>query len=167
MADWGSIPAWIALGGGGGTVFSNLARRDAQRAPANAVFAIPTDWSIASAPGSGHVRIKLVNGGAAPIKDANVSVWDFGRRRMTWRFRKVTGWMTGSRLECRVYATVEPGAVIDDPSEYDAPPFPKKRPESIVPPILLTFRDGNGRQWVRWPNGRLNRIWRMRFGRPL
>ena len=29
---------------------------------------------------------------------------------------------------------------------------------SGIPPIVLMFRDGNGRLWARWPDGQLKRV---------
>ena len=34
-------------------------------------------------------------------------------------------------------------------------------PEMPTAQLVLTFRDGNGRNWVRWHDGRLNRIYRL------
>lgn len=155
------VPAWLALAGGFVALLSyRTTRRDLRRAPAASVYVVVTHFR-ASAPAKpdDQTTYKVVNGGALPIYDVGVSVWEFGRRRRSWRFRKVGQWMTGTRLEGRVHIAIEPGGEVTG-EDMSAPSLVGWKVIE-APPVLLIFRDGNGRRWVRWPDGRLNRAWSL------
>ena len=45
---------------------------------------------------------------------------------------------------------------------FDMEPVPTINPSlarriETTPPLMIRFRDGNGRLWVRWPDGKLTR----------
>ena len=67
--------------------------------------------------------------------------------------------MTGDRIEGRVHVNIEPGGTAVG-TDMTAPQYPKPKhsKSSGSPPVMLIFRDGFGREWVRWPNGKLNRV---------
>jgi hypothetical protein len=162
--DWGNVPAWIALVGGLSALVSYAtARVDARRVVASGLYVVPTRYKYGDPPSdenrSDH---KIANAGSLPVYDVGVSVWEFGRRRWFWRFRLATDWMSGKRLEGRVFPAIEPGGTVDV-EDMTPPQRPTEPTDSRRPPILLIFRDGNGRKWVRWPDGRLNRARVVRF----
>jgi hypothetical protein len=63
--------------------------------------------------------------------------------------------MTGRRIVGRVINTLMPDSSTD---ELDLPAPERPGPVEEPPPIMLMFRDGSGREWVRWPDGNLTRI---------
>lgn len=163
--DWGTVPAWLALAGGAAALVSyRTSRRDLKRAPAAGVYVVVTSFHV-SAPHEreDHTAYKVSNTGTLPIYDVCVSVWEFGKRRRTWRFRKANDWMIGARIEGRTHICIEPGseAAGDDMSPPKLHAGVLKKFEA--PPVMVVFRDGNGRRWVRWPDGRLNRVWLLRW----
>jgi hypothetical protein len=93
-----------------------------------------------------------------PTYDVVLSLWEFGKRRRLWRFHGRANWLTSERLTTRIYPAIPPRESV---GKVDLPaPGTEPRDVSKAPPAVVTFRDGNGRNWVRWPDGRLNRIWR-------
>lgn len=158
--DWGTVPSWLALAGGSTALLTYLsARRDTRRAAAAGVYIVVSKFRFSVPPAEGDfTEYKLVNGGLLPIYDASVSVWEFGTERRTWRFRRECDWMTGARIGGRVHTAIEPGGSATG-EDMPAPEYPETHSTPISPPILLIYRDGNGRQWVRWPTGKLSRVW--------
>jgi hypothetical protein len=167
MTDWGSVPQWLALGGVLLAVASYIAGRwDVVRDNAAKVYVIITAFQIgtgrADGPGA-WTKARIHNGSALPIYDAALSAWEWGARRSTWRLRKHSAWMTGEQVTGCVFPTISPGGDSDEEELFGLhhPSREDPKPESIRPPLMLVFRDGNGRRWVRWPDGRLNRVWRV------
>jgi hypothetical protein len=159
VVDWGSVPAWLAIVCSGGGAAAVATARSARRTHGAAVYVTSAGYRVSDPPDpDDFTGYKLVNSGTLPVHDVGISVWEFGRRRWLWRFRNGARWMTGERLQGRVYPSVEPG---DEKTANDmpAPHRVVKRPRGAVAPLLLlTFRDGVGRRWVKWPDGRLNRV---------
>ena len=166
--DWGNVPAWLGL------VFASVAllsyvtsRLDSRRSAASGVHVIPVTFQYsAPKPKEGdHTAYRIVNAGRVPAYDVEVSAWEFGSRRWLWRFRRAPSWMTGARIDARLHIAVLPGQSVwsKGDAELTAPRIGARQSESPVPPLMLIFRDGDGRRWVRWPDGRLNRARSVRF----
>ena len=114
-------------------------------------------WQPAPAPPDKPLftRYQIFNKGVLPALAVRVAAWDWGRRRVTWRLRRYENWMTGRRIVGRVINTLEP----DSCTDVDDFPAPVRRgPVEELPPIMLIFRDGSGREWVRWPDGKITRL---------
>jgi hypothetical protein len=110
----------------------------------------------AAPPDVAFTKYQIVNDGALPASSVGVSAWTWGRRRITWRFRRRDSWMTGSRLEGgAVFPTIVPRSRTE---VHDLPGLWEWGPPGDPPPIMLTFRDGLGRRWIRWPDGKLTRL---------
>lgn len=152
--DW---VQWLALSGGLVAVASFAAgRRDLTRTEAAGIYLDVTWYQAAPPPPEQAVstRLKIVNRSRLPALSAEVSVWDWGRRRFWWRFRRHERWMTGPRIQGVVYPAITPESESDE-ADLSGPPG-KGPPER--PPVVLVFRDGFGRRWVRWPDGKLTRL---------
>lgn len=165
MTDWGSVPAWLGLAGAAVAVLAYLAgRRDAARTHAAAVYAVITgsrqmpDASVTE-DNRRFTKVVVHNDGDLPALDVSPSVWEWGRRRWTWRFRRHTDWWTGKRVQGIVYATIAPHSTGAEHEFLGIGLPPRGQPDTVRPPVVLVFLDGNGRRWVRWPDGRLHRIW--------
>jgi hypothetical protein len=153
--DW---VQWLGLGGAlaaVATFWSN--RRDAARSDAASVYVQVTLFQSAPAPEDSWVftRFQIVNDSRFPASSVGVDAWDWGRRRFMWRFLLHRGWWTGHRITGAVYPTITPSHAT---AEHDFPGPEKSGPAGEVPPIMLRFRDGHGREWVRWPDGKLTRL---------
>lgn len=106
----------------------------------------------------GHTTYQLVNDGKLPALAVEVHGWTWGaRRRLTWRLRPVTAWMTGRRIPGGVFPQLEAQSRTDDQDIHPLHIEGSSR-AGERPPIMLVFRDGHGRLWVRWPDGRLNSL---------
>lgn len=164
--DW---VQWIALSGGLVAAASFVRdRREAQRVDAASVYVVVTTYNTGTPGGTYPIFTKYVihNTGALPALTVGVSGWPAtARRRLTWRLRPIGQWMTGTRAPGGVFPTITPGGVT---AEHEVRPLSSSTIGGEAPPIMLTFRDGRGRSWVRWPDGRLNRLtfslyaWRQR-----
>jgi hypothetical protein len=157
-SDWGDVPLWLAL------VIALVAavafvdgRLDGRRAMASRVYVVvATDFTASSdvlGGAEGHVSVRPTNYGESPAFGVAVALHDWGHRRRYWRFRTRDQWWTGSPVAggTRIYSMVEPessGEIVELPPAAGVPP-------RRVPQVILTFRDGSGRRWVRWPNGTL------------
>jgi hypothetical protein len=153
--DW---VQWLGLGGVLVAVAAFVAgRRDASRVEASTVYVMVTLWQPAPVPPDRPLitHYQIFNKGSRPALAVRVSAWDWGRRRLTWRFRPYEDWMTGRRMVGRVINTLTPDSSTD---ELDLPAPERAGPVGEPPPIMLMFRDGSGREWVRWPDGKLTRI---------
>jgi hypothetical protein len=175
VIDWGSVPAWLALGGVVVAVAVFVAgRADATRKHAASVYVVITSFKagtgdryLADAPGAEapppFTKVVIQNDGDLPVVDANVSVWEWGHRRWDWWDRGMTDWWTGQRVRGVDYATIAPHS---EATEHEFPavglPATRRPGDTARPPVILIFRDGNGRRWVRWPDGRLSRVWFIR-----
>jgi hypothetical protein len=157
-ADWGSVPAWIALIGGfiAAAAFWT-GRRDRTKADAARVYAVVTSFRGGGRSDENFTNTRIYNDGARPIFDVGLSVWEWGRRRWTWRVRRHEHCMTGNRIEGAVYSGVLPGTNTTEAELRGLVTYSRYGLE-VAPPILLIFRDGNGRRWIRWPDGRLSRL---------
>jgi hypothetical protein len=63
--------------------------------------------------------------------------------------------MTGRCITGRGYWTVEPESSLDIELSMVADP----EVADDGPPVMVGFRDGNGRRWVRWSDGKLTRLY--------
>lgn len=154
--DW---VQWLALSGGAVAVATYVEdRRQRARADAASVYVEVPEFLPVQPPRGGHTRFVIVNDGPLPILRVSVSGWGWdARRRLTWRVRPVGSWMTGGpRLPGGVFPQVMARSRTD---EHDLPPLvmDKDADPGVRPPVMLVFRDGHGRSWVRWPDGRLSR----------
>ncbi len=161
------VPEWIGVGG---VLIAALAywsgRLDARRSLASAVHAVAERFEVGG--DRPEIDVKVYNGSDRPVFDVLVCVWSWpGRRRWWWRAVTYGRWLSGARQqEMGTHAIREHGA--SDLMEFRR--FPAEcihdRGRTFRPPILVVFTDGNGRRWVRWPDGRLSRFHPSRgFGR--
>lgn len=150
---------WLGLGGAGAAVATFVwSRVDASRADASAVYVIVTAFQHGPVPPDTALftRYQIVNDGSRPAWSAGVDAWNWGRRRITWRFRTHKHWMTNDWIAPGgTYPTITPKGRTD---EIDLMGLDDWGPAGETPPITLRFRDGQGRQWVRWPDGKLTRL---------
>jgi hypothetical protein len=163
-AEWGSIPSWLALVGAlvAAAAFV-VGRLDALRRPASMVFPIAMSYKYGGDPDSPdpdtHTTVQIENGSDMPVFECHIALYKWGHRRRFWRLRRYDRWMTGERIVGRVYPTL---LAHHNSSEDELPglglPISKGTIDrNMSPPLLLLFRDGNGRRWIRWPDGRLTR----------
>jgi len=111
--------------------------------------------------------VEVRNDGEFPIFEPSVQLWDWGKpRRFLWRFRRLQhwltserkGWVNGSFVPAKTRTDVFRLCGLDDKEEAQG---------AVIPPIVLVFRDGNGRLWARWPDGKLKRVSPSRWwGKP-
>jgi hypothetical protein len=119
-------------------------------------------WSfqgrIPDGPKAHDLVYEIHNDGPLPILGVDVSGWSWGsRRRVTWRLRPIDQLMTGKSAPGGAFGNTDI-APWTRTSEQELPPQPRIVLAGEPPPIMITFRDGRGRQWVRWPDGRLSRM---------
>jgi hypothetical protein len=154
--DW---VQWLALAGGLSAVAAFMAnRRDAARSDAAGVYVQVTLFQGAPAPGGSatFTRYKIVNNGQLPASSVGIQALDWGRRRLLWRLRRRKNWWTGDWLAGgAVYPIISPNSETDE-NELAGPA--KWGPTGETHPLMLKFRDGQGREWVRWPDGKLTRL---------
>jgi hypothetical protein len=157
--SWARVGGTLALAGGLAAAATFVASRlDQARAEAARLYVkVPMHLAGPAGPGeSAFTRYVIVNDGALPASTVGVSAWSWGRRRTLWRFRRRAKWMTGPRVEGgAVFPTIFPGESTD---VHDLPGLWEWGPAGALPPIMLVFRDGLGRRWVRWPDGKLTRF---------
>jgi hypothetical protein len=150
---------WLGLGGAAAAVATFVwSRVDASRAEASAVYVMVTLFQHGPVPPDTAMftRYEIINDGSQPALSVGVDAWDWGRRRITWRFRRHKHWMTSDWVATGgVYPTITPKTRIE---ADDLPGLDDWGPAGERPPIMLRFRDGQGRQWVRWPDGKLTRL---------
>jgi hypothetical protein len=157
--DWGTVPAWLTLG----SVVAALStliigRMDAARAPAAQVYAVVVDHVIGRPDEGSFTDVEVRNDGDYPIFEPSVQLWDWGRpRRLTWRLRRIQHWFTSPRKGWVNGRFVPAGSRT---SVHRLPGLESDRTGkgSAIPPIVLMFRDGNGKLWARWPDGQLKRV---------
>lgn len=137
-------------------------RRDLARSDASRVYVIVTAFRYGepSVDSPLFTNVRIVNDGPLPIFSVGLSTWDWGHRRTTWRLRRHRRWMTGRRLTGQLYPTVLPESQTDEATFDGVPGYPNESGQS--PYVLLVFRDGLGREWVRWHDGRLSRLYPYR-----
>jgi hypothetical protein len=162
--EWGTVPGWLGLLA---LVFTAatfvIGRRDAGRDLASKVSVIVLSMRWGGGPVTGgqgnHTTAQIRNDSDAPIFDCQIVLFDWGLRHSLWWERTVPEWWTTRRVDGRLIATVLPNSQsANDAAELDGLGLPPQKPESILPPLVLIFRDGNGRHWVRWPDGKLSRL---------
>ncbi len=156
--DWGSVPEWLSLLAiVGGVIAFWIGRRDAARQLASRIFLIVLSFTISSDESKRTTKIEVANLTETPIFDVNVLQFSWGHRRRSWRFRSSDQWCTGNRLRPgRLFATIAPNTRGVTQTMQGLGPSPDAT--QVTPPFVLVFRDGNGRRWVRWQDGRLSRI---------
>jgi hypothetical protein len=163
--DWGDAGVWLALIIAVVVAVAFVAGRlDDRRALASRVYVVlshPSDKPAGAA--DRHVSVRPTNYGEAPVFGLAVALHAVGHRRRSWRFQHREHWWTGALLPegVRNYPMIEP----DSSGETVELPVPADVPPTRDPPAIVTFRDSNGRRWVRWPNGKLqsaslSRRWR-------
>lgn len=158
----GTVPAWFTLL----AVIIALAtlvigRLDAARQQAANVYAIvvASGSDEPAQESTPFTEVVVFNDGDSPIFEPSVQLWDWGKvRRFTWRFFPIEHWLTSERQHWANGKYVPPQARTDSVSLKGLGARTYNRKASPTPPIVLVFRDGNGRLWVRWPNGRLKRV---------
>lgn len=153
--DW---VQWLTLAGGLTAVVTFVtSRRDATRSEAAGLYAVVTGYQAAPAPADRpvHTRYKVVNDGQQPALAVGISAWGWGRRRWTWRVRPHADWMTGTRIVGTVYPSISPRS---ETPEDEFPGVDVVGPAEERPPLMLIYRDGHGRRWVRWPDAKLTRL---------
>jgi hypothetical protein len=152
--DW---VQWLALAGGLAAVLTFSAnRRDAARTDAAKIFVIVTLDQTAPPPEgqATFTEYQIVNKSDTPAASVAITAWDWGRRRVTWRLRGFGDWWTGKVIAGGVIPTMTPGGT----SEGRFPGCEKPGPPGERHPLMLRFRDGLGREWVRWPDGKLTSL---------
>jgi hypothetical protein len=156
--DWGSVPEWLSLLAiVGGVVAFLIGRRDASRSQASRVFLIVLSFTTSTDARSATTKVEVANLSDAPVFDVNVLQFGWGGRRRTWRLRTTDQWTTGDRVRPgRLFATIPPNTRGLTQNMAGLPPPPLAG--QVTPPFVMVFRDGNGRRWVRWHDGRLNRL---------
>jgi hypothetical protein len=174
----GDLPTWIGLGSAVAALFTYISsRRDSKRTPASSVFVTCSD-------GRGDdpdIRtITVHNGSAFPITDVTISSWssapnqkgkwwwnllrmdvsdDFSKpHRFLWHILKWWNWIWGWKLQHWYWYSVGPG------ESRQVNLLVETSAKRLAPQLMLMFRDGSGRAWVRWPNGRLSRKRALRSG---
>jgi hypothetical protein len=156
-SDWGQVPAWLAL-----IIAVVVAvafvdgRLDGRRALASQVYVVLSDFTASNdVPGGaeGHVSVRPTNYGEAPVFAVAIALHHWGHRRRYWRLQTRDQWWTGAPVPdgSRIYPMIEP----DSSGETAVLPPAAGVPPRRVPQVIVTFRDGSGRRWVRWPNGKL------------
>ncbi len=155
--DWGNVPAWIALLGGGVALLSYLTSRDdARRSAAIGVYFV-MDYN--NSYGADKLNLSIINSSTMPIHNVLLQSFDGPcKRRKFWRLSGFL--MTSTLLEIRHVFAIKPGDSVSQPGIRAVRPG-RPAPEMPTAQLVLTFRDGNGRNWVRWHDGRLNRIYRL------
>jgi hypothetical protein len=175
--DLGDLPTWIGLGSAVVALITYVSsRRDSKRTPASSVFVTCPD-------GRGHdpdIRTITVNNTSTlPITDVTISSWsstpkragpwwriprlDFSDdlskpHRFFWHFFQWWNWLWGWKLQHWYWYSVGPS----ESRQVDL--LVETTARRLAPQLMLTFKDGSGRAWVRWPNGRLNRKRGFRSG---
>jgi hypothetical protein len=151
--DW---VQWLALSGGLEAVASFVTDRlERARSDAAAVYVIVTRYDRRNPEGA---KFRVYNDGPLPALSVGVMGWHAWhwevRRRGTWRLRGMGSWMTGQVATVTVFPTIGPRSSTE---EADLPQLDLAFGTGDPPPVMLVFRDGRGRRWVRWPDGRLSR----------
>ncbi len=125
-------------------------RRDFGREHAANVYALSIEWRVGDADAFTKVRIR--NGGP-PRSSPSVSRCTTGVGVVICGGYEPTRWWSGTRFVGRAFAIILPSSE----GELAELPAPTTTRGADVPPVILTFTDGNGRRWIRWPDGRLSR----------
>lgn len=164
---WEDVLQVVAVFGGLTAVATFVAARlDTGRAQAAGIYVLVTGYRYGAPsedePGN-FTNYQIVNDSELPALDVGLSAWQFGERRRLWRFHSHNDWMTSERITGRLFPTVLPRSRTDEDDIWP-PDMPDRQPpgSSLRPPLVLTFRDGRGRRWVRWPDGKLSRRWPSR-----
>lgn len=169
VVEWGTVPQWLGLL----SILVAVAvfgagRLDSARAQASGVYLMVTSfhYGVGTEREKDHTHVEIHNDTDLPIYDVSIAAWQWGARRVLWRLRKSAEWLTGDRLDGRLWVSLRPRSSVatEDLTPVNGYPvgYPKARGKSINPPVTLAFRDANGRRWVRWEDGRLSRRWPSR-----
>jgi hypothetical protein len=154
---WGDAGSWLAL------IIALVAavafvggRLDDRRALASRVYVVVSKSTASDdSPGGAadRVSVRPTNYGEVPIFGLAIALHSFGHRRRSWRFQQREQWWTGQPVPggVRSYPMIEP----DSSGQAVELPVPEGLHPRRDPQVILTFRDSNGRRWVRWPNGKL------------
>jgi hypothetical protein len=159
--DWGDAGPWLVLILALVVAVAIVAGRlDDRSSLASHVYVVVSKSTASDdRPGeaAGHVSVRPANYGEAPIFGLAIALHSFGHRRRSWRFQQRDQWWTGAPVPggVRTYPMIEP----DSSGQTVELPVPEEPSEGLPPrrdpQVILTFRDSNGRRWVRWPNGKL------------
>jgi hypothetical protein len=157
--SWARVGGALALAGALAAAAAFVANRLDRARDMGAHVYVKVPEHLAGPAGPGQVAFTqylIVNNGALPASRVGISAWEWGRRRIMWRFRRHANWMTGPRMQGgAVFPTIFPGESTD---VLELPGIWEWGPPGELPPIMLIFRDGLGHRWVRWPDGKLTRL---------
>jgi hypothetical protein len=153
--EWGNVPQWVGVIGAVGSA-AVAARtfvvnsRDHRAACARRVWPIsatPEDWPVESDPNVYNISALVRNDSDEPIFDCLLEMhrWDWTRKSVQTHESQVGGWLIGT---INAHSDTEPC-----PLPVDDTPAPPKLGPTLVFPLSVSFRDGQGREWVRYPDG--------------
>lgn len=159
----GSSITWVQIVGLASIVVAAAtylaSQRDRRRIHAAAVYVVVDHFATyyhQPSEHTGEMVAHVHNGGDLPIQEVSLLLHNFGRRRRLWRFRKESEAWTGEKVGARVYHCVTPH---DDGELAEFPAIESWPGTGFIAPVVVWFTDGQGRRWVRWPDGRLSRVW--------
>ena len=171
--DWGSVPAWVGLIGALVAGASYLAgRHEQRRALAAKVYVMPVSGLykldlLDPIPNRLELGVQVVNDSPGPIFDIHVIVWNHGgRRRIVWQLWPYYERVTRGHVTDAVVTAMWPESRSKEfamVGRIGRMPIGMRR-DSFA--ISISFRDANGRRWVRWPDGRMSTERLSRGSRP-
>ena len=155
---WDAVASALALAGGLAAVATFTAtRRDRVRELAAKTYVIITKYRCGTEDQNPITVVEIHNDSELPVYRLSLMAWDWGVPRITWRLRSIDHWMTSRRVDAHLLATIPPHSRSREHTligiDVWSSPGPAERP-----PVMLVFLDGHGRWWVRWPDGKLNRV---------
>jgi hypothetical protein len=152
--DW---VQWLALAGGLAAVLTYVSGRlDTARSEAGKLFVLVTDFDAGPPPALVFTKYKVVNESDLPVSSVEVRAFGWGRRRVLWRFWFPDRWITGEGQVTGGYEVFNTIAPKTSTAEHQLPGL-RGGLRFDNPPVVLIFRDGTGRRWVRWHDGKLSR----------
>jgi hypothetical protein len=175
--EWGPVSSWFVVGSvlvAASTFWA--ARRDAVRAQASKVYGVDSGDRFSTGGPNEFMVVGVWNRSDGPIFDIHVFLYRYGgRRRRTWRWRSRNPylWLTSEYVQraagfgADVFgpevevppldAGLQARVAFGDPGRPVVKPDEPLDSSGYIAPVVVTFTDGNGRRWVRWPDGRLSR----------
>ncbi len=172
---WSGLLQILAVLGGLVAVATFVAGRlDGQRVQAAAVYLLHGEWHMdMDHHDRAYTQVQIHNGSGLPIFDVVVSSRTFGSRRRLWRLCQPANWLgplggvkdptditSGLWLSSASTASMRPGETTTQIPLRAAFTRPAATEDlNLRPPVVLVFRDANGRRWVRWHDGKLSRRW--------
>lgn len=138
-----------------------LNRRDRTRAAAASVFPIVERFKtlplLGGVEGDEMTVVRIANASQLPVYGTRVMLFDWGSRKWLWKFKLTESVWTTDRVDGAMIQTIRP---LSESDEVELKPvtFPSEEFLEYPPQVVIWFRDGFGRRWVRWPHGRLSRL---------